>query len=757
MRARKVFLLAVVSLVCAAAVSAAVVGSVRGVVHDPQHRPIPGAEVQLKAVGSAWSQSTHTNADGEFTFPAVPVGIYNVTVSASNFQAVVQQAEVAVNSSPVLHFVLALSSVTQTATVTARAETTNPQSATPTTFVSRSEISKTPGADRTNSLQMITDYVPGAYMTHDMLHVRGGHQVSWLIDGVPIPNTNIATNLGPQVDPKDIDYLDVQRGSYNAAYGDRTYGIFDVVPKNGFDMNNQGELAVSYGNFYQTDDYLSFGGHSQKLAYYASLSGNRSNLGLETPIPQIYHDAANGFGGFGSLMYNAGTNDQLRVVGSLRRDFYQIPYDPNDQNSDFPTSGLRDSQEEGDGYALVSWIHTFNASAVLTVSPFYHYNSANYRSLPTDTPIATTDERASNYGGGQASLALILPKNDAELGVYSFVQHDNQHFNLIFNDGTGRVFPPSSQGLFGALESVFLSDKFTATSWLTFTGGARFTRFSGGLTENEAEPRIGAALRIPRLNWVLRAFYGRYYQPPPLVSIQGPLLQYCTSSADCGFVPLPGERDEEHQFGLTIPLRGWTLSFDTFETRSRNYFDHNNIGESEVFVPITIANARIRGNEVTLRSPNLWNRVEIHLAYSNQMAQAKGAITGGLICYNPTDPAACSYSTEYEPLDHDQRNTLNVGFKSVLPWNAYASSNIYYGSGFSNGSPNAQYPGAYLPGHVQVDVSAGKNFGEKYSVSVTALNIANRHLLIDNSLTFGGYHYNNPRQVYVQFRYRFHY
>ena len=54
-------------------------------------------------------------------------------------------------------------------------------------------------------MEMITDFVPGAYMTHDMLHMRGGHQTSWLIDGVDIPNTKIASNLGPQIDPKDID------------------------------------------------------------------------------------------------------------------------------------------------------------------------------------------------------------------------------------------------------------------------------------------------------------------------------------------------------------------------------------------------------------------------------------------------------------------------------------------------------------------------------------------------------------------------
>jgi len=40
---------------------------------------------------------------------------------------------------------------------------------------------------------------------------------------------------------------------------------------------------------------------------------------------------------------------------------------------------------------------------------------------------------------------------------------------------------------------------------------------------------------------------------------------------------------------------------------------------------------------------------------------------------------------------------------------------------------------------------------------VTALNVANRHLLIDNSLTFGGFHYDSPREIYAEFRYRFHY
>jgi outer membrane receptor protein involved in Fe transport len=111
----------------------------------------------------------------------------------------------------------------------------------------------------------------------------------------------------------------------------------------------------------------------------------------------------------------------------------------------------------------------------------------------------------------------------------------------------------------------------------------------------------------------------------------------------------------------------------------------------------------------------------------------------------------------YEPLDHDQRNTLNVGGEVRLPWQSYASTNVYYGSGFTNGEPDEQYPGEYLPGHTTFDLTLGKEFGKSYSFSVTALNVANRRVLLDNSLTFGGFHWNNPREIYAQLIYRFHY
>lgn len=270
-------------------------------------------------------------------------------------------------------------------------------------------------------------------------------------------------------------------------------------------------------------------------------------------------------------------------------------------------------------------------------------------------------------------------------------------------------------------------------------------------------PRVGAAVLIPKLKWVFRGFYGHFYQPPPLTTISGPALEYATGN-NTSFVALKGERDEEHQFGVQIPWRGWLLDADTFQTRANNFLDHSNIGESSIFVPVTVQGALIQAWELTLRSPSLWHYGQFHLAYSNQIAQQIGPVTGGLICYPPDSPD-CAVEPGYSSLDHDQRNTLNVGMNGNLPYRIYGSFNIYYGSGFSNGyqDPPSPYTAAYLPGHVWADLAVGREFGENLSVSVQTTNVANSRTLLDNSLTFGGFHYNDPRQIYGEVRYRFHF
>jgi len=767
MNCKKTFVI-LAALLTSIAAFANVYGAIRGVVHDPQHRPVQGAMVMLKAKSSEWAKTTTTDANGEFQINAVPLGDYTVAVASPGFAQTAQDVTVMSATVPVAHFQLQLASAHEKVTVSAAQAIAPTDTATPITLVDSLDIQRTPGADRTNSMAMITDYTPGAYVTHDMLHMRGGHQTTWLLDGIPFINTAIAQNVAPQFDPKDLEYVEINRGSYSAEFGDRTYGVFNAVPRTGFERNNQAELVLSAGNFYQTNDALSFGSHTDRFAYYASVNGNRSNLGLQPPVPQVVHDAVNGVGGFGSFIYNVDPSNQLRLVTSLRRDYFQIPYDPfpNDVENNpasgqyTPSIGLRDGEHEADAGVLFTWLHTFNSHLLTTVSPFYHFNSGDYDSNPSDVPIATTEDRSSTYIGGQASLAANYKKNDLQVGFLSFYQSDNQVFGAIFNDGSGIPTIADSEHPTANLEAFYIDDKFKPFPWLTLSAGMRPTRFSEGnfavtsaappVDESAIQPRFGATVTIPRLNWTFRAFYGHYYQAPPIETVSGPALVNYAQGQQLGFGTLPGERDEEHQFGFTIPYRGWILDGDNFQTNVVNFLDHNNIGASSIFFPIAVSQALIRGWELTLRSPRFAHRGQLHLAYSNQIAEGAGTIIGGL-----TVPGAIS--PQLTPLDHDQRNTLNVGGDFTLPWHAYASTNVYYGSGFSNAFPGAPYPGDYLPQHTTFDLSLGKDFGERFTASLTALNVANRRVEYDNSLTFGGYHWNNPREIFVELRYRFHY
>jgi outer membrane cobalamin receptor len=736
-----------VFLVAASDALATIFGSVRGIVHDPQHRPVPDITVILKEHNSEFRQTTQTDADGQFLFDAVPLGEYTVSISDATFVAEPQTVTVFSGTAPILHLELRLPTQNQTVTVSANAAQS--ETVTPSSLLDRVQIQETPGASRSNSLVMITDFVPGAYLTHDQLHIRGGHQVSWLIDGVPIPNTNIASNLGPQIDPKDIDALEVQRGSYSADYGDRTYGIFNVATRTGFERNNEAELSLSSGNFYQTDDQLNFGGHSNRFAYYGSLNGNRTNLGLDPPTAAVLHDAASGFGGFTSLIYNATPEDQFRFIGQSRRDFYQVPFDPGDPNNT-PGQFLRDANREGDSFDAFSWVRTLNPGLLLTVSPFYHYNSANYESSAQDFPSSARENRASKYEGGQITLSWVAKRNNLRVGLFGFAQQDHQLFGLDCHDPSQCVGISSLEidNSTGSLSAAYAEDQLEATSWLTLNAGLRQTHFSGGGVENATSPRVGASLRIPKLNWVFRGFYGHFYQAPPLLSVSGPLLQAATNQS-LGFIPLHGERDEEHQFGVTIPFRGWTLDADNFLTRATNFFDHNNFNNSDLFFPITIQGARIDGWELTLRSPRIHNRGQVYLTYSNQLALGCGGINGGLTDF--------SFGGGCGLLDHDQRNTLHLGGELTLPWRISASTDISYASGFTNGDPTPANPGDQLQAHTTFDLSISRSFGERFSVSVQSVNVANRRVLLDNSFTFGGTHYLKPREIFLQLRYRFHY
>src|ERR1700688_4428061 len=129
--------------------NATIFGTVRGVVHDSQHRPIPDVQISLKAKDSAFTLTTQTDVNGDFHFDAVPVAEYVITVSKADFASSEQVMTVLSGTAPVSHFKLQLISQIQSVTVSAEASPGQTESITPTTLVDRQQIQPTPGASRT--------------------------------------------------------------------------------------------------------------------------------------------------------------------------------------------------------------------------------------------------------------------------------------------------------------------------------------------------------------------------------------------------------------------------------------------------------------------------------------------------------------------------------------------------------------------------------------------------------------------------------
>ncbi|MGH9412725.1 MAG: carboxypeptidase-like regulatory domain-containing protein, partial [Terriglobales bacterium] len=134
--------------------------TIHGIVHDPDHRPIAHATVLLESATGA--RAAQSNDNGEFNFAKVTPAAYQLIGTAKGFGKRQLSIQVEASDNPVFHLELPLQSQSQQITVAAKTEQLSSETSTSQTTVTAQQILRAPGADRANSLAMITDFVPGA-------------------------------------------------------------------------------------------------------------------------------------------------------------------------------------------------------------------------------------------------------------------------------------------------------------------------------------------------------------------------------------------------------------------------------------------------------------------------------------------------------------------------------------------------------------------------------------------------------------------
>ncbi len=131
-----------------------------GIAVDSSGAVLPGADVTIKHLATALTQTAVTNADGAFSFPGMNVGTYSVTVTLSGFKTFVSNNVVLTSGSPAnVRATLEIGGIEEQVVVSSASEIVQTQSTTVSSTINTNQITKLPLTSR--SAMDFVNFLPG--------------------------------------------------------------------------------------------------------------------------------------------------------------------------------------------------------------------------------------------------------------------------------------------------------------------------------------------------------------------------------------------------------------------------------------------------------------------------------------------------------------------------------------------------------------------------------------------------------------------
>jgi len=216
-----------------------------GTVLDPSGLGLAGATVIVKDELTAYTRDTTTGSSGEYLFPSLPVGNYQITVTMTGFASYVQKGiALQVGQSVSLPIQMKLGAVAQQVTVIADASMVTTDSATLGQLIDQKQVVELPLNGR--YAQQLVFLVPeaenatanycaancegGVFPSEQYAKVNGAgaNGVSYQVDGADFNDTYINTNL-PFPSPDAIQEFNLVTDNMSAVYGDALGGVVNVT------------------------------------------------------------------------------------------------------------------------------------------------------------------------------------------------------------------------------------------------------------------------------------------------------------------------------------------------------------------------------------------------------------------------------------------------------------------------------------------------------------------------------------------------
>jgi hypothetical protein len=221
--------------------------SITGTVVDSSDATVVGATVTAKHLTTNVTYQAVVNQSGSYTFPVLPIGSYEVSVTADGFKRSVRSGIVLeVGDKPAINFRLEIGAVVDTVEVTGAAALVDTTGSTIGKVVESARIDSLPLNGRSVlSLALLTPEVQGHTTTTQPgfgdrgdavtnFSIMGGHPWlnAYILDGVN--NTQARQGFAaviPQVD--SIEEFKIQSGYMSAEYGFTAGGVINMVTKSG--------------------------------------------------------------------------------------------------------------------------------------------------------------------------------------------------------------------------------------------------------------------------------------------------------------------------------------------------------------------------------------------------------------------------------------------------------------------------------------------------------------------------------------------
>jgi len=227
-------------------------GSIQGVVKDSSGAVLPGVTVEARSPSAVGVSSAVTDSNGNYRFPALPPGTYEVSASLQSFVPVkVSDAVVTLGKQLTIDLTLKLAGVSESVTVTGESPLIDVKQNAAFATIQRETIDRIP---KGRDFQSILKTAPGAQEEAKSggIQIDGasGSENRWVIDG--IDTTNLQSGVSGKTMLLDfVQEVQVKSSGYNAEFGGATGGVVNVLTKSGSNQfHGQG------GTYYQNQNMM---------------------------------------------------------------------------------------------------------------------------------------------------------------------------------------------------------------------------------------------------------------------------------------------------------------------------------------------------------------------------------------------------------------------------------------------------------------------------------------------------------------------